>query len=534
MYLDHFGLKERPFSIAPDPRYLFMSQQHREALAHLMYGIRGEGGFVLITGEVGTGKTTVCRCLLGQLPENCQVAFVINPRLSPEELLETVCDEFRIPYPEGQSYSKLLVDRINQFLLEAHAEGRNPVLMIDEAQNLSVEVLEQVRLLTNLETDQRKLLQVVLIGQPELRELLARPELRQLAQRITARFHLGALSRSDLEGYVNHRLAVAGMPHPLFSRRLLGLIHRRTGGVPRLVNLVCDRALLGSYVEGRLQVSGAILCKAMAEVFGEEGLPRPRRRWPALVVVLVLALICGGWLWRGEFARQRFDIGARPVVAPKAPAVTATAKKPVPVSLDEWLKKKAAVDPSQPFRDLLALWGLAPPAETLANPCALAAENGLRCLSLQGDTQTLRLLDRPAILNLATDSSSNKYAVVITRMGKDSCQLRIGDDSREYPLKQLAERWTGAMTLLWKPPENYQKPLRPGEQGDYVYSLLSGYGALLGYDANKRLPDLYAGGLLADMKRFQSAAGLTESGEVGPQTLIVLNRHVTDSGPRLY
>src|SRR5512133_3680712 len=197
MYQSFFGLAEAPFSIAPDPRYLYMSRSHQEALAHLLYGLSGEGGFVLLTGEVGTGKTTVCRCLLDQIPQNCDVAYIFNPRLTVAELLSTICSEFGIAHPDGNSSIKVFVDCINAYLLDAHARGRNTVLIIDEAQNLSTDVLEQMRLLTNLETNERKLLQIILLGQPELGLMLERPELRQLSQRIVARYHLGPLTRQE-------------------------------------------------------------------------------------------------------------------------------------------------------------------------------------------------------------------------------------------------------------------------------------------------------------------------------------------------
>src|SRR5512141_2968165 len=216
MYEQYFGLAEAPFSIAPDPRYLYLSQRHQEALAHLLYGVNGGGGFVLLTGEVGAGKTTVCRCLLEQIPESCDVAYIFNPRQTVEELLATICAEFGIAVPPGNTSVKVFVDCINAYLLDAHARGRHTVLIIDEAQNLSTEVLEQMRLLTNLETNQRKLLQIILIGQPELRSVLARPELRQLAQRIIARYHLNTLTKRDMSAYVNHRLAVAGTRRDLF------------------------------------------------------------------------------------------------------------------------------------------------------------------------------------------------------------------------------------------------------------------------------------------------------------------------------
>lgn len=272
MYQQYFGLAQEPFSIAPNPQYLFMSERHREALAHLLFGLR-DGGFVLLTGEVGTGKTTVCRCFLGQVPPGCNVAYIFNPMLTVVELLRAVCDEFHVSYAQHlkgneAASAKDYIDQLNDFLLRTHAQGQNNVLIIDEAQNLAPPVLEQLRLLTNLETNEHKLLQIILIGQPELRDILARPELEQLAQRITARFHLGALTEEETSLYIGHRLAVAGMVSAMpFGRRALRRVHRITRGVPRRINVLCGRAMLGAFATGKPDIDPKMVDKAAAEVF---------------------------------------------------------------------------------------------------------------------------------------------------------------------------------------------------------------------------------------------------------------------------
>jgi general secretion pathway protein A len=293
MYQNHFGLREAPFSIAPNPRYLYMSQRHQEALAHLLYGLGGDGGFVLLTGEVGAGKTTICRCLLEQVPESCDVAYIFNPKLTAVELLSTICAEFHISVPVANTSIKVFIDQINNYLLSAHARGRNTVLIIDEAQNLAIDVLEQMRLLTNLETNQRKLLQIILIGQPELATMLEQPELRQLAQRIVARYHLGSLTRSEVAAYVGHRLAVSGVQRHLFPAALSGDLFRLSRGVPRVVNVLCDRALLGAFVKGRDKVSRAILSQAAKEAFHHPVKASRSLLWP---LSFALVLTVGAWV----------------------------------------------------------------------------------------------------------------------------------------------------------------------------------------------------------------------------------------------
>jgi general secretion pathway protein A len=293
MYQQHFDLRELPFSIAPDPRFLYMSAQHREALAHLAYGMNAEGGFILLTGEVGMGKTTVCRCLLDQIPENVDVAFILNPKMTVEELLATICDELGIMYPQGNTSVKIFIDRINSYLLDAFAGGRKTILIIEEAQHLDAEVLEQIRLLTNLETSRQKLLQIIMIGQPELREILSRPEMLPLSQRITARYHIGPLPKNEISAYVRHRLSVAGAQGRIFPDSLSGILYRLSGGIPRLINVICDRALLGAYVQGKGSVDRKTLLKAAQEVLGQHEVNRYRKRkmrWMAAGFVLVF---CG-------------------------------------------------------------------------------------------------------------------------------------------------------------------------------------------------------------------------------------------------
>jgi general secretion pathway protein A len=326
MYADYFGLKQAPFSIAPDPHYLFMSERHREALAHLLYGLGGGGGFVLLTGEIGAGKTTVCRCFLEQIPKRCNVAYIFNPKLTVVELMRSVCDEFMVPYPErapGTATVTDYLDPLNAFLLRSHGVGQNNVLIIDEAQNLSADVLEQLRLMTNLETHERKLLQIILIGQPELREMVAQPGLQQLAQRVIARFHLEALTEAETEQYIRHRLSVAGMTGPIpFLDDTLRRIHRLCRGVPRRINLLCDRALLGAYAAGKVVVDRHIVDKAAHEVFDAQEvgalLARASRRsslWLAMGGGLAIGLVIGaaalaGGPWLMERLRGSTPPGA--------------------------------------------------------------------------------------------------------------------------------------------------------------------------------------------------------------------------------
>ncbi|MCJ7809995.1 MAG: AAA family ATPase, partial [Desulfobulbaceae bacterium] len=295
MYASYFGLTEYPFSLTPDPRFLFMSRRHREALAHLLYGMSDRGGFLLLTGEVGTGKTTLCRSLLEQVPEGVEIALVLNPKQTALELVASVCDELRVPYDPGTTSLKLLIDKLNSRLMEIHSKGRRTVLIIDEAQNLSMDVLEQVRLLTNLETTRQKLLQILLIGQPELQVIMARSELRQLGQRITARYHLTPLLRDETAAYVQHRLAIAGCNRPIMKIRAVSRIHKLSGGVPRLINTICDRSLMAAYAAHKDSVDSRIVGKAASEVMGGSRLFFSRRVGVLAALLVLIVALAAGW-----------------------------------------------------------------------------------------------------------------------------------------------------------------------------------------------------------------------------------------------
>ena len=362
-----FGLKQEPFSLAPDPRYLYMSKRHREALAHLLYGVGGGGGFVLLSGEIGAGKTTVCRCFLEQIPKRCNVAYIFNPKLTVLELVKSICDEFRIPVeaPLGQAATvKVYVDALNEFLLKTHAVGQNNVLIIDEAQMLAVEVLEQLRLLTNLETNERKLLQIVLIGQPELRTMLDRPDLEQLAQRVIARFHLKALSSKETEHYIRHRLSVAGMTRSIpFDRKALQRIHEIARGVPRRINLLCDRVMLGAYAHGKHSADVPMIETAAREVFGRSESSVPDRSGvgrgagTGLIVATGVALaallafaVYGGWRRFAEPASVAVGVPAASAIG----SVASVASAPAAVAARVVAAAASVASSSRPAASMLA------------------------------------------------------------------------------------------------------------------------------------------------------------------------------------
>lgn len=519
MYNHYFHLKGAPFSIAPDPRYLFMSERHREALAHLLYGIGSGGGFVLLTGEIGAGKTTVCRCFIEQIPENCRLAYIFNPRLSVEELLLSVCDELRIELPPAATHIGLkgYVDAINRYLLESHAQGLNNVLVIDEAQNLSAEVLEQLRLLTNLETSERKLLQIILIGQPELRAMLARPELEQLAQRVIARYHLGPLSEAETGAYVAHRLAVAGAGGTPFPPGLTPLIHALTQGVPRRINLLCDRALLGAYVENSPQVTRTILKKAAAEVFaGEPSAPRRLR----------LPLVAGGVLAAAAVSAAAWQ--AFPARSPAPPVQAAAPVKAAPVAALVTPSKVPPVqaDQANALRELAALWG-----QPLAGePCEAALRLDLRCHQGRGGLYELRMLDRPAVVTLH-DGPRTGYAV-LSALDGNSVTLSAGARREKIDLASFVARFGGEFTTFWRMPRAFRDELAEGDRGLDV-DWLGGRLAQLNGTAAPKAGSPFDSNTREWLRRFQAAQNLKADGLAGPRTYMRLNQLSGVPEPRL-
>jgi general secretion pathway protein A len=573
MYTQFFSLNQAPFSIAPDPRYLFMTHGHREALAHLLYGVNSGGGLVLLTGEVGAGKTTVCRYFLEQVPQGCNVAYIFNPKLTVNELLQSICDEFHLRIDAQGASVKTYVDALTGYLLATHAEGQNNVLVIDEAQNLSSDVLEQLRLLTNLETNERKLLQIILIGQPELRAMLDRPDLKQLAQRVIARYHLKALSEQETAGYIRHRLSIAGLKtSPPFQERLAAQIHRLTHGVPRRINLLCDRALLGAYAQDKREVNSAMISRAAAEVFGtEHAAPATRSglwRYGAAGAAGMAAVAAVAWVSVSDLpkiwsrsnmiggvhtgtqpgmsgARQAAPVAAaspappaivqpvsavpaHPPVAEKlsAPATSATTAAILPEQ--DSPAGAALQDEAQAYRQLAHLWGAALPNK---DPCGAAPTFNLHCYASAGGLPELRKLDRPALLVLRDGAGRASHAL-LTGLSDTGATLRAGDATQTVSLLVLTRYFQGEFATLWRAPASYRNLLTLGDTGaevDWIAAQLAKLNGAKRPDANQ----LFDEKMRSQIREFQAAQGLKVDGLVGPVTLMHLNRVAGVDEPRL-
>jgi general secretion pathway protein A len=536
MYASYFGLKYEPFSIAPDPRYLFMSERHREALAHLLYGLGAGGGFVLLSGEIGTGKTTVCRLFLERVPANCNVAYIFNPKLTVAELLQSICDEFHLPVrpKDGAPATvKDYLDPLNEFLLQAHGEGRNNVLIIDEAQNLSAEVLEQLRLLTNLETPERKLLQIVLIGQPELRNMLARPELEQLAQRVVARYHLDALTPAETAHYIQHRCEVAGLSRPLpFERKALARIHQLARGVPRRINLLCDRALLGAFANSQAAVDRKTVDRAAGEVF-DVPVAAPAA-WRRTAAVLGVGLVAGAGLV--ATATRLAQEAGEPVASIEVPAVAArpadAASTAVAAAAPVAEPKPAGAPPAllrdrdEAWRELAQAWK-AEAGE--GDPCKALQKEQLHCFSKNLNLALIRELGRPGVVTLDAGSGAPSYAV-LTALTRDSATLRAAGTEQTVTLAALAARWHGDFATLWRVPPGYDaRGVNPnGATQDWIVQQLATVNGLSDEGGRRD-----AAALRSQLRAFQLSQGLVADGQVGPMTFMQLNRVAGVNEPRL-
>ncbi len=574
MYTAYFGLKREPFSIAPDPRFLYMSERHREALAHLLYGLDSGGGFVLLSGEIGAGKTTVCRAFLERMPKRCNVAYIFNPKLTVVELLQSVCSEFRIPLPvagpnAATATVKEHIDPLNDFLLKTHAVGQNNVLIIDEAQNLSSDVLEQLRLLTNLETNERKLLQIILIGQPELRDMLARPELEQLAQRVTARFHLDALSEAETVQYIRHRLTVAGMRGAVpFDSEARSRIHQLARGVPRRINLLCDRALLGAYSTGQARVNSEIVERAADEVFGRSESralalsPSSRTGWWAfggLAMLVLFGLVT--WAAKERMRSQSVNVASPSAAASTPASVSASVSTSTVKSTAAAASSASAALPSTTLtngadlqstlgallgtedaalRELLPLWkvnlsGAGASTDSTGDACAAAQRSQVFCLRSKSNLAVIRQLNRPGVVTLFDAKGQSQYAL-LTALTSQAATLRAAGVSRTVPLWALAAVWRGDFTTLWKAPADYRAMLQMGSVGSGVTQLAVQLAALLGQPP-PAIPQSgvmrFDAALKAQVDAFQVSQGLTPDGVVGPTTFMQLNRATGVDEPRL-
>ncbi len=565
MYAEFFGLQRDPFSIAPDPRYLFMSERHREALAHLLYGIRGGGGFVLLSGEIGAGKTTICRCFLEQVPENCRVAYIFNPKLTVGDLLRTICSEFHIEVKHegiGPATVKDHLDPLNAYLMASHARGERNLLIIDEAQNLTPHVLEQLRLLTNLETSERKLLQIILIGQPELRDVVARPELEQLAQRVIARYHLDALDAAETRQYIQHRMQVAGLKGPLpFSTAALERIHALSRGVPRRINLLCDRAMLGAYASGVLRVERAMVDKAAGEVFNDASTPTRRPAAAvrpaggvglgavgvgALAGAVVGALVAAAavWFWL-QGARSTTADAPTPAPAQAGPAATpapqaapaaqppATTGQALPAAVAETEMPTGLPDAgsliaseTEAWRALAPLWKVELASD---NPCEQAIGQGLQCYRTDRMTLNgLRQLNRPGVLQLRLAGGAEGH-LLLTGLQGDNAVLGHGEQRWRVPLTELAEHWRGDFATLWRLPPGQRARLVDGRSGPAAEWLAERIGVL---QVQGVVPPS-RNDLASRLASFQRAQGIDAGGPAGPVTFMQINLASGVDEPRL-
>jgi general secretion pathway protein A len=511
-----------------------MSARHTDALAHLLYGISESGGFIQLTGEVGTGKTTLIRSVLEQLPAKADIALILSPQLTTIEFLATIVEELRCQSPTERTV-KAYIDVLNARLMQSHAEGRRVVLIVDEAQTLSPELLEQVRLLTNLETSKQKLLQIILIGQPELRELLDRPEMRQIAQRITGRYHLEPLTKDDARAYVNHRLRVAGAQSDAFTKSAINALYKHARGIPRLINVIADRALLAAYTRDRRSVDARLVSAAAREVFG---IRRRTPWWPAATATTGAAAVVFGVTNLGQPPRV---LEPRPEpflsavtvqsTAPAAGVSVATSAitdaAPTEPPAESVTFASLLTDPQFPLKtdeaigELLALWGAHYDAAR-GEPCVQAQEQGLRCLfQRRGTLGELRRVNWPTILSLVT-ADGVEHSVVVAALGYDHAKLAAKGHRFDLPIAELSYHWFGDHLLLWRPGDAPARDLSPGVDDPGVRWLRGTLAKLAGEPPPMDATTVYDDALGQRVRAYQRTHQLAVDGIVGARTLVAM------------
>jgi general secretion pathway protein A len=548
VYLAHFGLRERPFSNTPDSRFVYLGARHEEALAHLLSGVQEHGGIVQLTGEIGTGKTTMCRLLLSRLPDGVDVALILNPLLTLKALLASICDELGVKCETHPPSQRAFVDALYRHLLAANAAGRRTVLIVDEAQSLGVAALERLRLLTNLETERDKLLQVILIGQPELIELLGRKELLQLSQRITARYHLRPLDEGETHAYVRHRLELAG-GQDVFEKAALRDVHRLSGGVPRLINTICDRALLGAYALRRDVVDRATVRAAAREVLPASAFRRQVPWRPITAAALVLLAVGAGGAWLGgamerfrspaDTARPTIRAETPPVSRPSAPAVPAPAVAPVtlpptspppPPTLSDLLQGgDRPADRVSAFASVLSQWRLEP--RRWSDPCEAAASFGLGCVEAAGGWPRVRRFDLPAVLRLKAPDGTPRW-VALVGLDPETASLDVGGRVAPVALAEIDAAWDGRFEVLWQPPPIGVRVVMPGSRGRAVAWLRQRLDTLDGQPPGGG-SDAYDERLRARVVAFQRDQSLGADGIAGMETLARLASLVDQRIPSL-
>ncbi len=562
MYLEYFGLTEKPFQITPDPRFLYMSRRHRDGFAHLLYGADEAGGFVLLTGEVGTGKTTLCRSALASITDNVRVALILNPKQSALELVASICDELQINYPKNAGSLKALIDRLNLYLLKAYGQGQRIVVVIDEAQNLAFEVLEQVRLLTNLEVSTQKLLQIILIGQPELQTMLSRPELRQLAQRITARFHLTPLTREETGEYIAHRLKVAGVTREIFTRSAVREIYRLSRGIPRLINTLCERALIGAYGANLPLIKKDVVSSAALEVLGKSPKRTSDFNWLSAAVVSTAVLIFAFGLW-GVFLSKNDEVVDSSVANAANGAVEMSVKNTVkplasigkkllttqPITTNEVVRadpeqtkfsqlvaaKSGLATTATAFTRMFKIWERDYTAYTGSTACTRAINAGMRCIFGQGTFEELKQYNRPAVIEIRAGGEQLVYGV-LSELKESKAILTILDTRATVALSELEGLWTGNYVIFWKPPFPNNESLATGFIGPDVLWLRHQLDQLEGKEqAEYSAENLQFNNQLADrVAAFQLRQGIKADGIVGRETFIALaNVNASNAAPKL-